>query len=94
MRAGEVFCGLHVTHVRKCTRPSPARTASDGGSWAGPGNEARVGLETELVHIGSCTIVLCFVGLTYGGIEILLTVFQMDCADLLQVNTQIEMNLA
>ena len=65
-----------------------------GEAGWGPGNEARVSLETELVHIGFCTIVLCFVGLTYGGIEILLTVFQMDCADLLQVNTEIYMDLA
>ena len=53
VRAGKVFCGLHVahvriicsvhdvTHVRKCTRPSPTlpycKRREDG---QGPGNEA------------------------------------------------------
>ena len=57
VRTGEVFCGLYVahvhiicpvrdvTHVRKCTRPSPAfRTASDGKLGGGLG--------TRLQHSG------------------------------------------
>ena len=40
---------LDVTHVRKCTRPSPLyRTASDE-NWAWTGNEAR-----DLALIGRC----------------------------------------
>ena len=53
VRAGEVFCGLHVahiriicpvrdvTHVRKCTRPSPALPYYKRweAGW-GPGNKA------------------------------------------------------
>ena len=53
VRAGEVFCGLHVahvriicpvcdiTHVRKCTRPSPALPyCKRREAGRGPGNEA------------------------------------------------------
>ena len=54
VRMGEVFCGLHVahvhiicpvrdvTHVRKCTRPSPAFPyCKRRKAGRGPGNEAR-----------------------------------------------------
>ena len=54
VRAGKVFCGLHVahvriicpvrdvTHVRKCTRPSPALPyCKRREAGRGPGNEAR-----------------------------------------------------
>ena len=54
VRTGEVFCGLHVahvhiicpvrdvTHVRKCTRPSPAFPyCKRRKAGRGPGNEAR-----------------------------------------------------
>ena len=57
VRTGEVFCGLHVahvhiicpvrdvTHVRKCTRPSPAFPyCKRRKAGRGPGNEARVGV--------------------------------------------------
>ena len=53
VRAGQVFCGLHVahvriicpvrdvTHVRKCTRPSPAIPyCKRREAGRGPGNEA------------------------------------------------------
>ena len=53
VRAGKVFCGLHVahvhiicpvrdvTHVRKCTRPSPALPyCKRREAGRGPGNEA------------------------------------------------------
>ena len=53
VRAGEVFCGLYVahvriicpvrdiTHVRKCTRPSPALPyCKRREAGQGPGNEA------------------------------------------------------
>ena len=53
VRAGKVFCGLHVahmriicpvcdvTHVRKCTRPSPALPyCKQREAGRGPGNEA------------------------------------------------------
>ena len=53
VRMGEVFCGLHVahvhiicpvrdvTHVRKCTRPSPAFPyCKRRKAGRGPGNEA------------------------------------------------------
>ena len=53
VRAGEVFCGLHVTHiriicpvrdvthVRKCTRPSPTLPyCKRREAGRGPGNEA------------------------------------------------------
>ena len=56
MHAGEVLCGLHdahvriicpvcdVTHVRKCTRPSPALPyCKQREAGRGTGNEARGG---------------------------------------------------
>ena len=55
VRTGEVFCGLHVTHVRiicpvrdvthvrKCTRPSPAFPyCKRWKAGRGPGNEANL----------------------------------------------------
>ena len=65
VRAGQVFCGLHVahvriicpvrdvTHVRKCTRPSPALPyCKRREAGRGPGNEAisRSRSQNRLAH--------------------------------------------
>ena len=55
VRVAEVFCGLHdthvriicpirdITHMRKCTRPSPAlQYCKRREAGRGPGNEARL----------------------------------------------------
>ena len=72
VRAGQVFCGLHVahvriicpvrdvTHVRKCTRPSsalPYYKRREAGQ--GPGNEASSHL-VWLVFEGSIPTCACF----------------------------------
>ena len=56
VHAGKVFCGLHVahvhiicpvhdvTHVRKCTRPSPATVLRVTGSWARASEDLRMWL--------------------------------------------------
>ena len=70
VRTGEVFCGLHVdhvhiicpvrdvTHVRKCTRPSPAFPyCKRRKAGRGPGNEATVSASQQLALITSLPFV-------------------------------------
>ena len=66
MRVGEVFCGLHVahvriicpvrdvTHVRKCTRPSPALPyCKRREAGRGPGNEANGTMYVVITYDGN-----------------------------------------